>query len=119
MDVLFFFFKQKMFLDLLKSHLGSGAFGDVFEAVKLLTQKTMALKVIKLGVEGTDVFKANMISMEAEVQVGLKLGASCDFLVQLSEFFMEHQYCCLVMEYCAGGDLGKILKEKCQLPESV
>jgi serine/threonine protein kinase len=60
-----------------------------------------------------------MKNVEAEILVGIKFGRSCKFLVQIFEFFFEGEYCCLVMEYCSGGDLQKILDNKKKLTESV
>jgi serine/threonine protein kinase len=33
--------------------------------------------------------------------------------------FIENGCCCLIMEYCSGGDLEKILKEKKRIPQKV
>jgi serine/threonine protein kinase len=98
--------------DLLKEELGSGGFGEVFEVEKQSNKTRMAMKVMKLGKEGTEEFKKNAKAMEAEIKVGIKLGSTCKFLVQLTEFFMEDGYCCLIMEYCSCGDLEQILKKK-------
>jgi serine/threonine protein kinase len=87
--------------------------------VKQLTKKKMVIKVMKLGIAGTDDYKKNFKSMEAEIQVGIKLGPLCHFLVQLNEFFMEDQCCCLVMEFCSGGDLQKIFNSKNRIPQNV
>jgi serine/threonine protein kinase len=41
------------------------------------------------------------------------------YLVQLTEFFIEEEYCCLLMEFCTGGDLEKIFNEKNGIPQPV
>jgi serine/threonine protein kinase len=80
---------------LLKEELGSGGFGDVYKVAKLSTKEEMVMKVMKLGKEG----KKNAKTVEAEIQVGINLGSSCKYLVQLVDFFMEGGCCCLIMDY--------------------
>jgi serine/threonine protein kinase len=57
--------------------------------------------------------------MEAEILVGIKLGSLSKYLVHLTEFFIEEDYCCLIMEFCTGGDLEKIFNEKNRIPQPV
>jgi serine/threonine protein kinase len=99
--------------------LGKGGTGEVFVVEKVSTKKKMVLKVLRLGIKGTDDFKKNSKVMEAEIQVGIKLGSLSKFLVQLTEFFIEEDYCCLIMEFCTGGDLEKIFNEKNRIPQQV
>jgi serine/threonine protein kinase len=77
------------------------------------------MKVMKVGDEGTEDYKKNMKAVEAELQVGIKLGSVSKFLIQLTEFFFENGCCCLIMEYCSCGDLEKMLKEKTRIPQKV
>jgi serine/threonine protein kinase len=57
--------------------------------------------------------------MNSELDVSIKLGISNKFLVQTTGFFIENDYCCLIMEYCSHGDLQKIFDKKGQFLESV
>jgi NIMA (never in mitosis gene a)-related kinase len=104
-----------LLLDLLKEELGSGGFGDVYKVEKLSTKEEMAMKVMKLGKEG----KKNAKAIEAEIQVGINLGSNCKFLVHLIDFFMEGGCCCLIMEYCTGGDLERVLEEGKRIEQPV
>jgi serine/threonine protein kinase len=102
-------------LDLLKEELGGGGFGDVYKVEKISTKEELVMKVIKLGKED----KKNSKGIEAEIQVGINLGSSCKYLVKLTDFFKEGGYCCLIMEYCNGGDLEKVLKEGKRIEQPV
>jgi serine/threonine protein kinase len=99
--------------------LGSGGCGEVFVVEKVSTKKKMILKAIKIGFEGTEQFKNNLKAIESEIKVGISLGSSCIFLVQLLEFFMANGHCCLIMEFCTGGDLQKMFAEKKRIPQPV
>jgi serine/threonine protein kinase len=107
------------FIDVVKNRLGKGGTGEVFVVEKVSIKKKMVLKVLRLGIKGTDEFKKNTKVMEAEIQVGIKLGSLSKFLVQLTEFFIEEEYCCLIMEFCTGGDLEKFFEEKNRIPQPV
>jgi serine/threonine protein kinase len=107
------------FVDSVKYRLGGGGTGEVFVVEKISTKKKMVLKLLKLGVKGTDEFKKNTKSMEAEIEVGIKLGSLSIYLVQLTEFFIEDDYCCLIMEFCNGGDLQKIFNKENRICQPV
>jgi serine/threonine protein kinase len=77
------------------------------------------MKVIRLGRIGTEEFDINKKSMDSEFDVGFKLGKLNNHLVQITSFFMEGEYCCLIMEYCSCGDLQKIFEKRESIPESV
>jgi NIMA (never in mitosis gene a)-related kinase len=99
----------------LKEELGSGGYGEVFEVEKESNKKRMAMKVMKISKENKKSSKA----MEAEIRIGINLGSTCKFLVQLTEYFISDGFCCLIMEYCDGGDLEKVLEEKKRIPQNV
>jgi serine/threonine protein kinase len=99
--------------------LGQGGFGTVFKAEKISNHKKVAVKVMKIGTSGTKEFEKNYKNLQAEIEIGIKFGYGCRFLVSVLEFFMEDEYCCLVMEFCSGGDLERIFNEKRYLPEKV
>jgi serine/threonine protein kinase len=105
--------------DLFKEHLGKGGQGDVFKVEKQSTKEMMAIKVIWLGKEGSNEYNTNMKNIESEISIGIKLGHHCKYLVKLIEFFIEGEYCCLVMELCNGGNLQEILDSKKKLTETV
>ena len=112
--------KEKFITDIyLKIIWEIGGSGDVFKVEKQSTKKKMVIKVIRVGKEGTDEFNQNLKVIQTEIEVGIKLGNLCKFLVQLTEFFMEEDYCCLVMEFCSGGDLQKIFDKKNRLSQPV
>jgi hypothetical protein len=75
---------------------------------KVSTKKKMVLKLLRLGVRGTEEFRKNSKTMEAEILVGIKLGSLSKYLVQLTEFFIEEDYYCLTMEFFIGRDFEKI-----------
>jgi serine/threonine protein kinase len=102
------FFLFIFILDLLKEELGSGGFGDVYKVEKILTKEELVMKVMRLGKES-----------EAEIKVGISLGSSCKYLVQLVDFFMEGGCCCLIMEHCSGGNLEKVLEEGKRIEQPV
>jgi serine/threonine protein kinase len=105
-------------LDKIESFVGSGSYGDVF-AVTDERDEVKAMKAMRLGERGTEGFKKRKKAMNSELDVGIELGISNEFLVQTTEFFMKNNYYCLIMEYCSHGDLQKIFDEKGQLPQSV
>jgi serine/threonine protein kinase len=114
------FFSNLIFkIDFFEDRIGSGGFGEVFKVVKQSTKETMVIKVMRLGIVGTDTYKKNVKSVEAEIQVGIKLSPLCQFLVQISEFFIEGECCCLVMEFCSRGDLQKIFDSKNRISQNV
>jgi serine/threonine protein kinase len=100
-------------LDLLKEKIGGGACGEVFKVESKLTQKQMAMKIIKLNE------RRNYEKIKAEFEVGVRLGSTCKFLVPLTELFSKDGFCCFVMEYCPGGDLEKMLKKNKCIPQRV
>jgi serine/threonine protein kinase len=104
---------------LIEDYLGEGGFGEVFKVTKQSTKETLALKSIKLGRKGTETYKKNKKAMEAEIEIGIKLGRSSPFLVELKEILIEKEYCFLIMEYCNGGDLEQLLNKINKIPQPV
>jgi serine/threonine protein kinase len=74
---------------------------------------------MKLGRTNTDEFSKRSKVIEAEISIGIKLGRLSKYLIQLTEFFIEGKYYCLIMEFCSGGDLQKIFDKKEQIPQPV
>jgi hypothetical protein len=72
----------------------------------------MILKLLRTVIKGTDDFKRNSELIEAKIQVGIMLPSLSKILVQLTELFIEEEYSCLIIQFCTGGDLEKILEEK-------
>jgi serine/threonine protein kinase len=105
--------------DQIKDYIGSGGNGKVFLIIDERDKKLKAMKVIELGIAGSKEFENNKKSMDAEFNVGVKLGALNKYLVQITSLFIEGGYCCLIMEFCSGGDFQKILQKKNRIPESV
>jgi serine/threonine protein kinase len=107
------------FLDHLKFLLGSTGFCDVFKLGNTTTKAYMVLKAIRFGFEGDDHYWRILSAIESEIQVGIKLGSSFKFLVQLSEYFKPNGCFCLIMEYCSGCYLQKIFDENNTIPQPV
>jgi hypothetical protein len=72
----------------------------------------MVLKLLRLGVRGTEEFRKSSKAMEAEILVGIKLGSLSRYLVQLTEFFIEKDYSCLLIEFFTGGNHEYIFNKK-------
>jgi serine/threonine protein kinase len=69
----------------------------------------MALKVIDME-RITDKNEA-MKKLDSELRVSIGLADKSPFLVKVVEYFVDSGCCFLVMDYFAGGDLGKVLKK--------
>ena len=84
--------------------IGEGAFGEVYIVKKDNSPKLYALKAIKKEkVIGTNLNR--YIQTEKDV-----LSLICHpFIVRLFYAFQTETYLFLVMDYCEGGDLGKML----------
>jgi serine/threonine protein kinase len=106
-------------IDTLKKFIGGGGFGEVFVVDKPQNEKKMAMKVIRLGLINTEEPSKEAKAAEAEISIGIKLGQFSKYLVQLTEYFFEGEYCCLIMEFCSGGDLQKIFDKKNRIPQPV
>jgi serine/threonine protein kinase len=95
-----------------KRLLGKGSFGEVYLVVKRDSGQLFALKVLK---------KENIIGQElmkyalAERNV---LGyITHPFIVHLNFAFQTPEKLVLIMDYCPGGDLGKVIQRERRLPE--
>jgi serine/threonine protein kinase len=92
--------------------LGGGGTREVFVVEKVSTKKKMVLKLLRFGVRGIEEFRKNSKAMEADILVGIKLGSPSKYLVELSEFFIEEDYGCLIVEFYTGEDLEKFFHAK-------
>jgi serine/threonine protein kinase len=85
--------------------LGKGSFGEVYLVKQ--KQKLYALKIIsKKIVMSQNIYK--YIHTEKNVQSTL----SYPFIVKLYCAFQSKNYLFMVMDYCPGGDLGKVLQRE-------
>lgn len=86
--------------------IGEGAFGEVYVVKKGKSDKLYALKAISRSkLTGTNLIK--YIKTEKEV---LSL-ISHPFIVGLHFSFQTSAHLFLVMDYCEGGDLGRLLEK--------
>jgi serine/threonine protein kinase len=70
------------------------------------TTELFVLKMIDMRMEGTiEEQKQAQKEISAEISIGMSLGRECKFLVRYYIKFNYENYCCLIMEYCVGGDL--------------
>jgi len=92
--------------------VGRGTQGSVFKAYTKTPQKTaVAIKVISktnLSKSGRD----NLIT-----EIGLLKKLKHRFIVDLVDFHWDDKYIYIVMEYCGGGDLSSVIKQRKCLPE--
>jgi serine/threonine protein kinase len=91
----------------------------LFVVEEVSTKSQMVLKLLQLGVKGSVEFNRNLEAVKTAIQIWMKLGSLCKFLVHLYKFFVEDDYCCVIMEFCSGGDLEKIFNEKNRIPQPV
>jgi serine/threonine protein kinase len=116
---MWFFVGDIFLLDKLKLELGSGGFGSVYLVGKEETNTNWVIKFVDLGEKGTSEYKEKQKSLQRDLSVGTTIGRNSPFLMKYIETFEEGRYFCIVMEYCAGGDLQKILNKGTIFTESV
>jgi serine/threonine-protein kinase ULK/ATG1 len=87
------------------SRIGSGAFSDVFKAVDLTNNETVAVKRIDLA----KVKKSKRLRAELEIMRSL---THPNIVHMLDVHSAEPHYVYLVLEYCQGGDLSHLLKRR-------
>jgi serine/threonine protein kinase len=83
--------------------IGLGGFSEVFMVDNPKIKKPMAMKIMKISDE------EKKKCLEAELRVGVSIAISCRYLIQIVEYFLENNYCFLIMEYCKQGDLHHLL----------
>ncbi|OCT72658.1 hypothetical protein XELAEV_18035642mg, partial [Xenopus laevis] len=87
----------------LKSLIGKGAFGKIYRAKHKQSTETVAIKALKK--EGIfSAWDANRIHLEKDI-LELATRKQNPFVVGLFASFQTEHHLCLVMDYCAGGDL--------------
>jgi serine/threonine protein kinase len=87
--------------------IGEGAFGEVYLVKKTNLDKLFALKAIrKERVFGTSLYR--YIQTEKDI---LSL-INHPFIVKLRFAFQTETYLFLVMDFCEGGDLSKLLEKR-------
>jgi len=93
--------------------VGRGTQGSVYKAYTKTSPKTaVAIKVIdksNLSRKGRD----NLVS-----EIGILKKLKHKFIVDLVDFHWDDKYIYIVMEYCGGGDLSSVIKQRKCLPES-
>jgi len=92
--------------------LGRGTQGSVFKAYTISSSKTsVAIKVISknsLSKTGRD----NLVT-----EIGLLKKIKHKFIVDLLDFHWDDKYIYIVMEFCGGGDLSTVIKQRKCLSE--
>jgi serine/threonine protein kinase len=77
----------------------------VFLVEKISSKRLFVLKMIDVGEEGSDQRKKAQKDVANEINIGMTIGQESPFLVRYVEMFYHKYFCCLVLEYCEGGDL--------------
>ena len=97
----------------IKKKIGKGCFGKVYLATQLLTNTSVALKVIpKINMKS----KNSRAKIEKEVEI-LKRVSGSKHVIKLFEVFEDHESVYLVFEYLENGDLIKYFKKNPLLEE--
>lgn len=82
--------------------IGRGSFGDVFKALHVRTQQTVAIKMVDLD-ETSDM---RDLIKEIHILSHIRL----QYLTQHFETFLQNSYMCIVLEYCGGGSCADLIK---------
>jgi serine/threonine protein kinase len=106
-------------LDLLKKRFEKKTMNLVFLAEKISSKELFVLKMIDIGDEGSDQQKKSQKDAANEINIGITVGQKSPFLVRYVEKFYHKYFCCLVLEYCEGGDLQTQLDENHEYSEDV
>ncbi|CAD8161368.1 unnamed protein product [Paramecium pentaurelia] len=84
--------------------LGEGSFGQVYKVRRKADKQTYVMKQINIS-KMNDRMKNEALN---EASILAKLDSS--YIVKYYESFIDKQLLCIVMEFCEGGDLHKLLK---------
>jgi serine/threonine protein kinase len=100
------------------SYVGKGDNGEVY-SVSDKTNMLKALKMIKLGIKGTEEFESKKTSILSELNETKKLGSENKNIVTEMGHFIEGEYLCLIMEYCSGGNIRDFIEKNKKISETV
>ncbi|CAD7943173.1 unnamed protein product [Amoebophrya sp. A120] len=119
----------------IQSDLGRGSFGFVQKCFDTVTKEIVCLKTIDVGGAGNNYTtsasspaaaseekKKNQVLDFALQEVAVLKQLNCAHIVKCLDSFRKQAdstSICIVMEYCANGDLAQLLKQQGFLPESV
>jgi serine/threonine protein kinase len=101
----------------LEQKLGKGSFAEVFKARDLSNKSAVALKMMDIE----DLKRKNgkvQDYVRGELKAMLEFSRYKNFIKMIEEFQYK-QYKVLVLEFCEGGDVRQLLKEKGSLPEAI
>lgn len=98
-------------------YIGCGGFGKVYKVKDKETDRLYALKAVSINPDSMEMFRqeSKMLNKAAEL--------SSPYIVKYRESFIdeEGENCMIVMEFCSGGNLGKIISsyhtDKALIPE--
>lgn len=103
----FFDFKSSIDFYKIRHKIGKGCFGKVYLATQIVTNTSVALKIIpKLNIKNKDTRK----KIEKEVEI-LKRVNDNKYIIKLFEVFEDKNNVFLVFEYLENGDLVKYFKK--------
>lgn len=92
--------------------LGKGSFGEVYLIERQIDKKQFALKVLMKK----KVFSQNLVRY-AKTERNVLCLTHHPFIVSLYAAFQTSDRLFMVMEYCPGGDLGKVITREKRIPE--
>ncbi|CAD8081737.1 unnamed protein product [Paramecium sonneborni] len=92
--------------------LGEGSFGQVYKVRRKADKQTYVMKQINIS-------KMNQrMKNEALNEASILAKLDSSYIVKYYESFIDKQLLCIVMEFCEGGDLHKLLKMQMGRPLS-
>jgi serine/threonine protein kinase len=94
------------------SRLGKGAFGEVFKVRRITTGEEFAMKIL----DKENYFKSKLIRY-AKTERNVLVMLNHPFITYLHSAFQTDTKLVLVMEYCIGGDMSKLLRKVKRLDE--
>jgi serine/threonine protein kinase len=108
-----FLITKLLYVVILKEFIGAGRLGKVYSVESPRFPKKIALKIIDIN-ESLNKEQTLKI-LDSELRVAMVLAEKSPFLLKVVEYFIDGGYCFLVMEYCSGGNLNKVLEQNRQL----
>jgi serine/threonine protein kinase len=103
-----------MFLVLFKEILSEIIFCQYYIAEKQLTHEDVLIKRMRMKLNYFSIEK-----MEKNLEQELKISNSLKYIVKIMEWFILDDHFYVVMEYCSGGNLEKILRDQKKIPQQV